>query len=226
MIEIIKLNKIYSSKPILKNLNVKFNRGNIYGLVGSNGSGKTTFFECISGLESYTGIVQFKSDLSKKKLGYLKTDPFFFEKITGLEYLHFICNARNIKLNNIQEKNIFDLPLNRYATTYSTGMKKKLAFLGILLQKNDVLLLDEPFNGVDLESNILIMEILLRLKNENKIIVMASHFFSTLRDCCDVILYLKNGRIVNTVDRDNFDLIEEDLKRISLKKKLNQFDKF
>ena len=82
-------------------------------------------------------------------------------KITGLEYLKFMCQSRSIDSGKLLERNVFNLPLNRYAETYSTGMKKKLALTAILMQENSVFILNEPFNGVDIQSNILISEIIL-----------------------------------------------------------------
>lgn len=84
---------------------------------------------------------------------FLMTEPFFFAKITGTEYIRLLVNARSKKLTSLEESNIFDLPLNQYASTYSTGMKKKLALTAILLQGNDCFILDEPFNGADIQSN-------------------------------------------------------------------------
>jgi ABC-2 type transport system ATP-binding protein len=107
---------------------------------------------------------------------------------------------------------VFELPLNQYAETYSTGMKKKLALLGILLQKNDILILDEPFNGVDIHSNMIIAEIIKRLKNSNKTILISSHIFSTLSENCDEIHLLKNGAIDRTVHQDAFGTLENEMK--------------
>ena len=151
MIKIEKLSKYFGKKQVLNNIDLEFNKGKVYGIVGENGAGKTTLFRCISGLESYKGNV--KSDFKKLKdhLGLLLTEPFFFSKITGKEYIQLLTNARQIKQLNMKDKNIFDLPLNQYASTYSTGMKKKLALTAILLQENDVFILDEPFNGVDIQ---------------------------------------------------------------------------
>ena len=138
MIKIEKLSKYFGKKQVLNNIDLEFNKGKVYGIVGENGAGKTTLFRCISGLESYKGNVM--SDFKKLKdhLGLLLTEPFFFSKITGKEYIQLLTNARQIKQSNIKDKNIFDLPLNQYASTYSTGMKKKLALTAILLQENDV----------------------------------------------------------------------------------------
>jgi len=87
----------------------------------------------------------------------LLTESFFFPKITGGEYIRLFANSRGIIKPEIEAKNIFDLPLNQYASTYSAGMKKKLALTAVLIQENDVYILDEPYNGVDIQSNLIII---------------------------------------------------------------------
>ena len=164
MIKIKGLSKSYDNNEVLKEINMEFSRGKVYGIVGENGAGKTTLFKCIAGLESYIGEVLSDVQPLKNYLGLLLTDPFFFSKITGKEYIRLLCNARGKRNINIDQKNIFDLPLNQYASTYSTGMKKKLAIIAILLQENEYFILDEPFNGVDIQSNIVLTEIILKLK--------------------------------------------------------------
>ena len=156
MIKVENLSKNYGKNHVLKNISISFEASKVIGIVGENGAGKTTLFRCIAGLEKFDGNISSDFEILKNHIGFLPTIPFYFLKITAKEYLQLLANARDIKLDNIDERNIFDLPLNQYASTYSTGMKKKLALTAILLQKNDVFILDEPFNGVDIQSNILI----------------------------------------------------------------------
>lgn len=226
MIEVENLSKSYGSEKVLCDLNLNFTQGNSYGIVGSNGAGKTTLFKCICGLEKHSGKVNYANGTLKNDLGFLPTEPFMLNKVTGIEYLRLLCNSRKIRLEDSDEKNIFDLPLNKYASDYSTGMKKRLAFMGILLQKNHVYLLDEPFNGIDLESNILIKEILSELKKAGKIVILSSHFFSTLQDFCDVIYFLKKGEPLTTVGKNDFSKFGKELKTNSIDEKLNRFKRF
>lgn len=224
MIEIIRLSKNYGTKEVLKEITLNFYKGQVYGIVGENGAGKTTLFRCIAGLENYEG--QIKSELSPLKdyLGLLMTEPFFFSKITGKEYIQLLCNARKKKLENIESKNIFDLPLNQYASTYSTGMKKKLALTAILLQQNECFILDEPFNGVDIQSNIIITDIIHKLKELGKTIVISSHIFSTLSDTCDEIHLLKNGEFIKKANKENFNLLEKEMKEIIVGNKIEKLE--
>ncbi|MBN8676967.1 MAG: ATP-binding cassette domain-containing protein [Chitinophagales bacterium] len=216
MITVKHVNKSYGNHQVLYDIQAAFEPGRVYGIVGENGAGKTTLFKCLLGLETYEGQVESKWQPLKDHLGYLPTESYFFPFMTGREYLQLVCNARKTELGDATEKNIFDLPLDEFAVHYSTGMKKKLALLGILLQPNEVFILDEPFNGVDIQSNILITEIILRLRSLGKTVLISSHIFSTLRDTCDEILLLQQGRITQKVAKADFDQLEREMKDVSI----------
>lgn len=218
------ISKSYGNKNVLNNINLTFQSGKIYGIAGENGAGKTTLFKCIAELESYKGSIIYERGKIKDYLGFLHTDPFFFSKITGSEYLQLLCNARKIPQQNLKEKNIFDLPLSEYAENYSTGMKKKLAITGILLQQNEIFILDEPFNGVDIQSNALITEIILELKKINKTILLSSHIFSTLSEVCDSIHLLKNGELFMNAEKQDFHLIENEMKGADILEKIERLN--
>ena len=216
MIEIVNLSKKFGNKQVLRNVNLCFEQGKVYGIVGENGAGKTTLFRCIAGLEEFEGEIRSDEKPLKNHLGFLLTDPYFFPKITGREYIQLLCNARQKKITGIDSRNVFDLPLDEFAATYSTGMRKKLAITAILLQDNSCLILDEPFNGVDIQSNIVIAEIIHKLKGLDKTVIISSHIFSTLRDTCDEIHLLKNGEFLKTVMKEDFSLLETEMKEISI----------
>ena len=223
MIAIRNLSKKYGINEVLKNINIEFDKGKVYGIVGENGAGKTTLFRCIAGLENYEGEINSNPNPIKNHLGLLLTEPFFFQKITGKEYIQLLCNARNIKITDIENRNIFDLPLNQYASTYSTGMKKKLALTAILLQGNNFFILDEPFNGVDIQSNIIITEIINKLKSLDKTIIISSHIFSTLSDTCDEIHLLSKGSFIKSVQKADFQALEREMKQTTIGKKIEKF---
>lgn len=224
MIHIKKLSKYYGKKQVLKNIDVSFEKGQVYGIVGENGSGKTTLFRCISGLEKYDGQITSDFKILKNHLGFLMTEPFFFSKITGTEYVRLLVNARNRKLDNIAQNNIFNLPLSQYASTYSTGMKKKLALTAILLQGNDCIILDEPFNGVDIQSNLIITEIIHKLKALGKTMIVSSHIFSTLAETCDEIHLLKKGELIKRVLKQDFAKLETEMKDFTIGNRIEKLN--
>jgi ABC-2 type transport system ATP-binding protein len=224
MIKIKELSKLFGNKEVLKNLSMEFSKGNVYGIVGENGAGKTTLFRCIAGLESYSGEIISDVMPLKNHLGLLLTEPFFFSMMTGREYIRLLCNARGKTNVDIDSKNIFDLPLEQYASTYSTGMKKKLAIIAILLQENEYFILDEPFNGVDIQSNIILTEIILKLKELNKIVIISSHIFSTLSDTCDEIHLLRKGEQIKSVNKTGFKDLEQEMKEITIGNLIKNLD--
>ena len=224
MIEIRNLSKSYGSNLVLNNLDFDFEKGKVYGIIGENGSGKTTLFKCIASLEKYTGTITSDFKSIKNNLGFVTTEPFFFSKITGREYIKLLYSARNIVAKDIDSKNIFDLPLDKYVETYSTGMKKKLTFTAILLQENDIFIFDELFNGVDIQGNILSMKIIQKLKSFKKIIIISSHVFSVLNDVSDVIYLLKKGETNRKIKKSEFKNLKEEINKLVIGDKIERLN--
>lgn len=216
MITIEKLSKSYGRKQVLKNISLSFERGKVYGIVGNNGAGKTTFFRCLAKMCSHEGKITSDLEPLKDHLGFLQTEPFFFPWITGEEYIRLLCNSRKVKLEDLTTKNIFDLPLQEYAVNYSTGMKKKLAITAVLLQENDFFILDEPFNGLDIQSNIIVTEIIRKLRSLDKVVIISSHIFSTLNEVCDRIHLITDGELSKTIEKDDFMELEAEMKLITI----------
>ncbi len=204
MIQTLNITKSYGNVQVLKGVSAEFHAGKIHGVIGKNGAGKTTMFESIAGLIDHEGDVSSSLDPLKDHLGFLPTNPFMFERITGREYLTLCALARKVDATNFDYRNLFDLPLDRYANGYSTGMRKKLALLGVLIQKNEVFLLDEPFNGVDISSNELIIDILKKLRDSGKCVIVSSHLLSSLTQFCDDILILEQGEKKGVFSKEKF----------------------
>jgi len=216
MIELNDLRKSYGANRVLRGLTAYFPPGKVYGIIGENGAGKTTLFRCLAGLQSYEGEITAPGDLLSRHLGFLQTNNFFFPRLTGREYLRLLCQARDVAPTNLDERNVFDLPLDEYAANYSTGMQKKLALLGVLLQNNKVLILDEPFNGVDIQSNIIITEIIRELRRMGKTVLISSHIFATLKDTCDELFLLREGRFVHHVLPADYAKLEREMNEVTI----------
>lgn len=211
LIYIKELSKVYGKTRVLDDLSVSYESGKIYGLVGENGAGKTTLFSCIMGVTDYEGEIRKSSKIS---VGYMPAESFFYSLITGKEYLEFCIKAKGEKMDAkaIDSLNkIFQLPLERFASDYSTGMKKKIALMALLLQENDLYILDEPFNGVDLYGCIQLKRIIRELKDKGKTVIISSHLINTLHELCDEIDFLDGHTIRKRYIQASVDEIEQDI---------------
>ena len=211
MIRIEGLSKSYGSIEVLKSIDLTIDLGRVHGVVGRNGAGKTTFFKCLASMVSHSGSIAYDGGVLREHCAFLPTRPYIMSHITGQEYLRLMANAKGIQKIDPQIKALFGLPLNRYASSYSTGMQKKLALTGLLLQKREVFLLDEPFNGVDMESNLLIQSLISRLNALGKSVIISSHIFQTLEKSCDVIHHLENGQLAGSHLKDDYSTLEQKL---------------
>lgn len=213
MLEIKNLEVAYGKNKILKGVNLSTASGMIHGVLGINGAGKTTLFKTIYGFKKpNVGTILYQQQaLKNDNIGYMETACYFYPLMTGMEYLKLL-GIENQDFSIKKWNELFELPLHEYVENYSTGMKKKLAFIGVIAMDRPILILDEPFNGVDIESNEKILQLLLRLKSTNKIIIIASHIIESLTRICDKINLLENGVIKTTYERSDFSILEKELK--------------
>ena len=202
----------YNNQKVLKSITIDFEEGLVHGIVGLNGAGKTTFFNVLakilkpdSGEIKQNGITP-----GIKNTAYLETGNFFFSRITGNEYLK-IFQQTNAGFNLAALQEYFKLPLDELIENYSTGMKKKLALLAVLKQDKQLFILDEPFNGLDLETNKILEIIIVSLRKKQKTVFVSSHIIDPLLKTCDKIHLLENGCFVKTYLKTDFSKIEEDL---------------
>ncbi len=195
MVVLNQLAKAYYHQQVLRGVSAQFPAGEITGIVGRNGSGKTTLFRCLAGLTGYSGEIEGLPGNGSQGIGYLSTNPKFLPMLTGEEYLRLAIRARDLSVPNLSTRNIFQLPLSEYAQHYSTGMKKKLALTAVLLQQNSLFLLDEPFNGVDLESNQQMNQLFRLLASKGYNLILSSHILESLTNLCDQIYVLENGQL-------------------------------
>jgi len=197
-----KLSFSFGDKKIFSNVNMVFPKGTITGVVGKNGVGKTTFFRVLKGLyKADTGTISLEDQpLLNSELGFLPTQPYFYPYIKAKEYLELVLGEEK-KYKYLAE--LFELPTDQLVQNYSTGMKKKLAFAGIIGEQMPVQVLDEPFNGVDLQSNVTISKIL-RLDKENKITIVSSHMLDSMLTLCDRIYYIEEGFDYKLYDKTEY----------------------
>ena len=141
MIRMEHVSKSFGSLKVLDDVSLVCDFGKVYGLVGDNGAGKTTLFRCLTGMTSYEGMIR-KGDWVT--VGYLPADNFFYPLVTGYEYIAFCLRAYGKKVNrkliDCLNERMFRLPLDRYASEYSTGMQKKLGISYLKAQWKTVIL--------------------------------------------------------------------------------------
>ncbi|WP_299459164.1 ABC transporter ATP-binding protein [uncultured Microscilla sp.] len=197
---------------IIENLHLVLEPGKIHGIVGLNGSGKTSLLNAMYGLvPKKSGVIYWQNNIATtQQMAYLETHNFFYAKMTGWEYLR-LFQLKNPQFDIDQWNALFDLPLQKLVENYSTGMKKKLAFLGVLALDRPVLILDEPYNGVDLESYNKIQTILQKLAQQGRTILITSHIFESLTAICDQISFLQHKKIERMFVKGEFDQLEQEV---------------
>lgn len=199
-----------SEKEILKGLSLSMETGMIHGFAGLNGAGKTTLLNTLySFIRPSTGTILYQdAPLQRKDIGYLEAESYFYPYITGSEYLElFPSGTASFKLEDWSQ--LFQLPLYDITESYSTGMKKKLRLLAVLKMDKPILILDEPFNGLDLEGTHLLNILLLSLREKGKTILVTSHVYETLTSICDSIHYLQNGIITHSYPKNQFETLQQ-----------------
>jgi ABC-2 type transport system ATP-binding protein len=215
MLEVIDLHKAYGSHEVLRGVSLAVQPGTIHGLIGANGAGKTTLINCLYGLETgFAGTVRAVGTRGSVReiTGLVPYEPYFYPRLTGREYVEFCLQARGKAVPDLRGWNqLLELPLDQYADEYSAGMKKKLALLAVLVQDFQFLILDEPFNGLDLEANLLLKEMLKRLRDRGTGLLLTSHILGTLTEVADEASVLIAGQVQRHYTAAEFGTLEADL---------------
>jgi len=215
MIQLTDIQLAYGQQQqVLKGLSLELPPGTIQGIAGLNGSGKTTLLNVLyRKLQPQHGTVLYNGHpMQRSDIAYLETHNYFYSRITGEEYLK-LFQASNPQFNYLEWNQLFGLPLNQLIDAYSTGMKKKLAFMGIISLQRPILMVDEPFNGLDLETNETLKQLLTLLKERGKTVIITSHILETLTSICDGIHYLNDGVIEHSFAKGDYDGLTDLLKR-------------
>lgn len=202
----------YSGETVLSNISILFEPGRTYGIVGLNGAGKTTFFNLLGGFLKAEGATLTLNGVpvQKKEIAYMDTDLFFYPKLTAKEFLS-VFPASNTHYQEEKLAELFRLPLQGFMEEFSTGMKKKLLLLSQLKQDKSIYILDEPFNGLDLETNKLLEVIISILNSRGKTVFISSHILEPLLNICHSIHHLKNQTLFKSYSREEFGAVAEDL---------------
>ena len=210
--EVINVSKHYGHSIILKDINFALNKGEIVGLVGRNGVGKSTLMKIlVQNNQPTSGNI-----ISSDNVGYLIEEPKLFLSKTGLENLKYLSNLYGVDYNQerfgslIQELDSTQ-SINKKVKTYSLGTKQKLALLLTLVTEPDILILDEPTNGLDIESSQIVLAVLKNLAlHENVGILISSHKLEDIEEICERVLFLENGLLTfQKVGKDSHNCLFE-----------------
>lgn len=205
-IEIKNLTKSFKDTTILDNVNITFNEGKIYGLVGPNGSGKSVLLKVICSFYMPT-----KGEVLINNINYnngkdfptnlraLIEKPSFLPDLTGYENLKLLADIQKKAteediLNTLKSVNLIDEKDKKYHK-YSMGMKQKLGIASVLMENPQIMILDEPFNGIEENTKNKLVNILSSLKKD-KIIIVSSHIKEEIESLCDEVFYFENGKCI------------------------------
>lgn len=218
-IKISHLNKSYSHRQVLFDIDLEINKGELFGFIGKNGVGKSTTIECLIGAKTFdsgdiflNGIDCKKYPLDVKKIiGYVASEPVCYEDMKGSDFLEFIASIYKVNaqtyisnLNFLLDKLEFDeKDLYRRIAEYSHGMKQKICLMASLIHNPKIWILDEPTVGLDpMTSNELSILMKDYVKHGNTIFI-ASHNIDLVSKLCDRVAIIKDGKIVNIFDLKN-----------------------
>ncbi len=217
MLKITGLTKKYSDKVAVDNLSLHIRPGEIYGFIGHNGAGKTTT------LKSCAGILQFDQGeilidgLSvtenpiecKRKIAYIPDNPDLYEFMTGIKYLNFIADVFAIDSNTRQERirkyaDLFELTdsLAQAVSSYSHGMKQKLAIISAWIHEPKLIIMDEPFVGLDPKSAHLLKGMMREVCDNGGAIFFSTHVLDVAEKLCDKVAVIKEGRLIKSGTMD------------------------
>lgn len=213
MLEIKNVTKKYKNAQnnAIDDINIKIEKGDIYGFIGPNGAGKSTTIKCLVGIHSFDKGIIMLDGVSlndnpltyKKQIAYVPDNPDLYEFLTGMEYINFIMNVYGANVNKedvmfLAKKFNLENNINQPIRTYSHGMKQKIALIGALAHKPKLLVLDEPFVGLDPKAAFDLKEIIKELCNEGMMVFFSSHVLEVVEKFCNKIAIIKSGKIVSS----------------------------
>lgn len=211
MIEVKNYSKSYNGKKAVNNISFTVNDGEIFGFIGHNGAGKTTTIKSIVGIldfESGEILINRKSIKEnpiecKKQMAYIPDNPDLYESLKGIDYINFVCDIYKVskeerEFNIKKYASLFEIERNLgdLISSYSHGMKQKLAVISALAHNPKVLVLDEPFVGLDPKSVYNLKNIMKEICSNGGCIFFSTHILDVAEKLCDHVAIIKEGRII------------------------------
>ena len=218
MLEVRSLTKYYGALPALRDASFVARPGQILGYLGPNGSGKSTTVRMLVGLmEPTSGEVLWKGksifeDLPnyRRRLGYVPEEPFLYTHLTAPEYLRLVGGLRGLEDGVLNQKierfmTLLGLEDDQYQTlaAFSKGMRQKVQLASALLHNPELIVLDEPFSGLDVSAGLMLRSVIKTLAEEGRTILMSSHVIEVVEQLCTDVVILSDGKVVahDRVDR-------------------------
>lgn len=218
MLTIQNLTKHYKgSNKGVTNLTLEIEAGDIYGFIGHNGAGKTTTIKCIAGIHSFeegeilVDGLSVKTDTlaCKQRIAYIPDNPDLYEYMTGIQYLNFIADIFGVPAAEREERiqeyaDAFEITasLGDLISSYSHGMKQKLAIISALVHKPKLLILDEPFVGLDPKASVILKDIMYQICADGGAIFFSTHVLDVAEKLCNKVAIIKDGRLVTCGDME------------------------
>ncbi len=212
MIEIKNVSKTYNGvKKALDNINFNIESGEIFGFIGHNGAGKTTLIKSIVGILDFEEgdiLINNKSIKvspieCKKEMAYVPDNPILYENMKAIDFINFVCDMYDISSKKREENilryvKMFEIEdkLNDDISSFSHGMKQKVALVSALSHDPKILIMDEPFVGLDPKAVYFTKELMKQMKKEKKTIIFSTHILDVAEKLCDRVLIIKQGKIV------------------------------
>lgn len=212
MIEIKNISKTYNGKKkVLKNISFKIEGGEIFAFIGHNGAGKTTMIKCIMGILDFEEgdiLVDNKSIKEeplecKRIMAYVADNPDLYENMKAIDFINFICDMYEVsedirRENTLKYAKMFEIEdkLNDDISSFSHGMKQKIALIAALAHNPKVLIMDEPFVGLDPKAVYDMKEIMRDMAKDGKTIFFSTHILDVAEKLCDRVAIIKDGTIV------------------------------
>ncbi|MBQ3261168.1 ABC transporter ATP-binding protein [Candidatus Saccharibacteria bacterium] len=211
MIEIKNVTKNYGTKKALDDISFKVEQGEIFAFIGHNGAGKTTLIKAMVGIHDFDkgeilidGVsIKEKPVECKKKMAYVPDDPELYEEMKAIDFINFICDMYDVseltRRKNIEKyAKMFEIKqeLNNVLKSFSHGMKQKVALIAALAHEPEVLVMDEPFVGLDPKAIFDMKEVMRQMTKDGKTIFFSTHILDVAEKLCDRVAIVKKGKLV------------------------------